>query len=101
MVGGGGTGVGKSKNWEGAVQDYVHRRTQVVTVGNTMTARVVVRHRCQDVWLSVGKKATLDLAQITVRNNSHCSSVLSTQISTRKERRYGPEEMEMVAKKDF
>jgi hypothetical protein len=36
-----GTGVGKGKNWEGAVQDYAHRRTQVATVGNTMTARVL------------------------------------------------------------
>jgi hypothetical protein len=31
--------VGKGKNWEGAVQDYVHR-TQVATVDNTTTARV-------------------------------------------------------------
>jgi NADH dehydrogenase FAD-containing subunit len=71
VVGGGETGVGKGKNWEGAVQDYAHRRTQVATAGNTMTARVVVRHRCQNVWSSVGKKAALDLAQVTVRNNSH------------------------------
>jgi hypothetical protein len=39
VVGGGGTGVGKDKNWEGAVQDYAHR-TQVATVDNTTTARV-------------------------------------------------------------
>ena len=25
--GAGGTGVGEGKNWEGAVQDYAHRRT--------------------------------------------------------------------------
>jgi hypothetical protein len=41
VVGGGGTAVGKGKNWEGAVQDYAHRRTQVATAGNTMTARVL------------------------------------------------------------
>jgi len=39
--GGGGTGVGTGKNWEGAVQDYAHRRTQVGAVGNTTTARVL------------------------------------------------------------
>jgi hypothetical protein len=27
VVGGGGTGVGKGKNWGGAVRDYAHRRT--------------------------------------------------------------------------
>ena len=31
----------KGRNWEGAVQDYVHRRTQVGAVGNTKTARVL------------------------------------------------------------
>jgi hypothetical protein len=40
VVGGGGTGVGKGKNWGGGVQDYVHRRTQVATAGNTTMARV-------------------------------------------------------------
>ena len=35
VVGAGRTGVGKGKNWEGAVQDYAHRRTQVAIVGNT------------------------------------------------------------------
>ena len=39
--GAGGTGVGKGKNWEGAVQDYAHRRTQVATVGNTTMAQVL------------------------------------------------------------
>jgi len=43
VVGGGGgvTGVGTGRNWEGAVQDYAHRRTQVGAVGNTTTARVL------------------------------------------------------------
>jgi len=70
LGGGGGTGVGKGRNWEGAVRDYVHRRTQVATVRNTMTARVlqvmsVIRHRCQCL-----VKAASDLAQITVPNIS-------------------------------
>lgn len=37
-----------------------------------------------------------DLAQITMPNISGCSSMLSTQVLTRKERIYGPVEMEMV-----
>jgi hypothetical protein len=41
VVGGGDTGVGKGKNWDGAVQDYAHRRRQVAAAGNTMTARVL------------------------------------------------------------
>jgi len=41
VAGGGGTGVGTGKNWEGAVQDYAHRRTPVGAVGNTTTARVL------------------------------------------------------------
>jgi len=98
--GGGGTGVGTGKNWEGAGQDYAHRRTQVGAVGNTTTARVL--DECNSPSLPMPgqvsvRKAASDLAQITVPNVSHCSSVLSTQILTRKERRYGPEEMEMVA----
>jgi hypothetical protein len=40
VVGGGGTGVGKGRNWEGAVQDCVHH-TQVATVDNTMMAPVL------------------------------------------------------------
>jgi hypothetical protein len=28
LGGGGGTGAGKGKNWEGAVRDYAHHRTQ-------------------------------------------------------------------------
>ena len=40
VVGGGGTGVGKGKNWEAAVRDCVHHR-QAQTVDNTMTARVL------------------------------------------------------------
>jgi len=98
--GGGGTGVGTGKNWEGAVLDYAHRRTQVGAVGNTTTARVL--DECNSpslpmlgqVWV---RKAASDLAQITVPNISACSSVLSTQILTRKERRYEPGDMEMVA----
>ena len=39
--GAGGPGVGKGKNWEGAVQDYAHRRTQVATAGNTTMVRVL------------------------------------------------------------
>ena len=40
VVVGGGTGVGKGKNWDGAVRDCVHR-TQATTVSNTTTARVL------------------------------------------------------------
>ena len=40
VVGGGGTGVGKGENWEGAVRDCVHR-THVGTVGNMMMAQVL------------------------------------------------------------
>jgi len=87
--GGGGTGVGMGRNCEGAVQDYVHRRTQVGAVGNTTTARVL--DECNSpslpmsgqVWV---RKAVSDLAQITVPNISGCSSVLSTQVWTWKER---------------
>ena len=39
VVGAGRTGVGKGKNWEGAVQNYTHRRTQVAIVGNTTMAQ--------------------------------------------------------------
>ena len=37
--GAGGTGVGKGKNWEGVVQNYTHRRTQMAIVGNTTMAQ--------------------------------------------------------------
>ena len=39
--GAGGTGVGKGRNWEGAVQDYAHRRTQVAIADNTTMVRVL------------------------------------------------------------
>jgi hypothetical protein len=88
--------VGKDKNWEGAVQDYAHRRAQVATVGNTTTR---VLDECN--WPSLTKvsvnKVASELVQITVSKFFHCSSVLSTPILTRKERRYRLGEMEMVA----
>jgi len=98
--GGGGTGVGTGRNWEGAGQDYAHRRIQVGAVGNTTTARVLDEGNSPSLPMSGQvsvRKAASDLAQITVSNISAYSSMLSTQILTRKERRYGPEEMEMVA----
>ena len=50
----------------------------------------VIRHRCQ--CRVKCKKAASDLAQITVPNISGCSCVLSTRVSTRKERIYEPGE---------
>ena len=49
------------------------------------------------------RKAVSDLAPITMPNISHCSSVLSTKVWTRKEGIYGPGGMEMVVicKRDF
>jgi len=71
MVLGGGGGVDKGRNWEGAVWDYVHRRTQVGIVGNTTMARVL--DECNSPSLPMSgqvsvRKAALDLAQITVPN---------------------------------
>ena len=69
-------------------------------VGNTKMARVLDEGNSPSLPMSGQvsvRKAASDLAQITVSNISAYSSMLSTQILTRKERRYGPEEMEMVA----
>ena len=49
--GAGGTGVGKGKNWAAAVQDYARHRTQVATVDNTTTARVL--NECNSPSLSM------------------------------------------------
>ena len=66
VAGGGGTGVGKGKIWEGAVQDYAHCRTLLIIRRRPGFLMSVIRDCCQ--WGGIPHRALyLRLFRIMMR----------------------------------